>query len=308
MNPHDEKGIRYGLFIKDHLPAVLANDVVGKVTSVGSGVSGFEPGDRVMSQGNTPAGANGGGLQEYCIFLARYSCKVPPRISDDEAATLPVNFLAPFVALFDKAGFGFPPPFSTESSSFDYRSVTLLIIGGGSNCGKFAIQLAKMVGIGRIIVVASKSSENELVSMGATHVVDRHGSQDAVLAEIYKLTGDDLIYAYDTINTGTALTFGARALSTSKKGILVKQTAGEVDASQLQDKKAGYEVKMFSALSPWFPDLAEKVWKALPGWLEDGRVKPLSYEVIHGLDAARVNEVYDNYRDGKPQRKVHVHP
>ena len=286
---------------------MLANDVVGEVVDVGAGVSGFKAGDRVMSQANGMAGPDMGALQEYCILEARFTCKVPSSISDDEAATLPINCLAPFVALFDPKGFGLPPPFSTESKTFNYKDLTILIVGGGSSCGRFGVQLAKMVGIGRIIAVASRSGEDLLKSFGASHVIDRHGSDDEVLSRIRELTGDKLVYALDAFNTGTAVTFGARALSTTKKGILVKLTGGQVDESQLQDKKAGYDIKMISAASPMFPELMEQLWRALPVWLDEGRIKSLGYEVMPGLDAARVNEVYDNYRDGIEKIKVHVH-
>ena len=49
-------------------------------------------------------------------------------------------------------------------------------------------------------------------------------------------------------------------------------------------------------------------WKHLPSWIDEGSVRPLGYEAVEELDAKRVNEVLDGYRDGKAVGKVHVHP
>jgi hypothetical protein len=46
----------------------------------------------------------------------------------------------------------------------------------------------------------------------------------------------------------------------------------------------------------------------MEGWLKDGVITPGSFEVYEGLDADKINAVYDNYRDGKAQGKVHIRP
>ncbi len=52
-------------------------------------------------------------------------------------------------------------------------TLPFLLLGGGSSCGKFAIQIAKLAGIGKIVSVGG--SEQELKVFGATDVIDRHG-------------------------------------------------------------------------------------------------------------------------------------
>lgn len=306
VNPHDEKSRGWGLFIKESLPAVLANDVVGEVTAVSSGVTDFKPGDHVLSQANMMAGAHKGGLQECCILETRYSCCVPSNITDDEAATFPVNTLARFTALFHKTGLGMPPPFRPESKSFDYKAQNLLIIGGGSNCGKFGVQFAKMVGIGRVIVVASKKNEEQLKALGATHIIDRHAGD--VVAQIRAITGDDVLYAYDAVNWATDITPGVAALSDSKKGKLAFLLPGQVDPAKVGPKGAGYDVEHVVDESFVHPEVMVDFWKEMPGWTEKGELRPLGYEVVEGLDAENINGAYDNYRDGKVQGKVHDHP
>ena len=83
VNPHDHKVRDYGLFYAGG-PAVLANDIAGEVVKLGTGdvAAAFKVGDRVFSQtsisdgGEAPFSADGAGLQQFCLFDARYTAKV----------------------------------------------------------------------------------------------------------------------------------------------------------------------------------------------------------------------------------------
>jgi NADPH2:quinone reductase len=97
----------------------------------------------------------GGGLQEYTIINGLYTAAVPSSISDDEAALYPINAVTSAMSLFSSAGFGWPFPGTPEAASFDYTSQKVVIIGGGTNTGKLAIQFARLAGIGTIIAIAS---------------------------------------------------------------------------------------------------------------------------------------------------------
>ena len=121
------------------------------------------------------------GLQEYAVLDEQFTAKTPSSITDDEASTLPTNLIASLVALFHDLPI--PAPWTQEARTFDYGNATILIIGGGSFAGRYATQLAKMAGIGRIVIVGG--SAKVLKSYGATHLLDRHGSQDGVLPVSY---------------------------------------------------------------------------------------------------------------------------
>lgn len=304
INPHDHKARDYGLFIADNLPAVLTNDVVGTVTKVGSGVSGIAVGDRVVTQPGFAHGSVQNGLQEYAVADAGAFAKIPEGTTDDEAATLPTNIIAPLVALFKELRF--PAPWSPEARGFDYAGATLLVIGGGSNCGRFGVQLAKLAGIGRVVVVGG--SEAELRGLGATHVLDRHGGDDAVLARIRDVVGDELVHAYDAINDVEHQVLGLNALSSTRKGTLARLLPlGPVDETRVVGKKAGFEVRDTYGSSQANPELAAGFWERLPGFLEAGKITPTAYVVKQGLTPENVNEVLDAYRDGKPVKKTHIH-
>jgi NADPH:quinone reductase-like Zn-dependent oxidoreductase len=307
LNPHDQKARDTGLFIADKLPAVLGNDVAGVVTALGPGVSDRRIGDHVVGQSNLAPGWRQSALQEYVVLDVPFTAVIPKGISDDEAATLPTNIIAPLVGLFDdENGLGIPAPWTKEAEAFDYKGQTLLVVGGGSNCGRFGVQLAKLVGIGKIVVVGSKRSENEIKRYGATHVIYRD-SED-VLGQIREIVGDDLVYAYDAVNPPEGQLLALNALSNAKKGKLARLLPRPIDESQVKGKAAGFEIKNVVGISHVKAELCGPFWEQLPLYLESGKIIPLSFHVLEGLDAEKVNEELDKHRDGKAVHKIHVHP
>ena len=78
--------------------------------------------------------------------------------------------------------------------SFDYKNTPLAIIGAGSNCGQFTIQLARWAGFGTIIAIAGKTKADHLRELGATHLIDRTLSDDEIEAEVRNIVGGDLLH------------------------------------------------------------------------------------------------------------------
>ncbi|RDW58744.1 hypothetical protein BP6252_13220 [Coleophoma cylindrospora] len=307
LNPHDEKARDAGLFIANNLPAVLANDVVGVVEALGPQVSKYQLGDRVLSHAGFDGAFLQNGLQEYALSDIGASFKIPDSVSDDEAATLPTNIIAPLFGLFaQNGGIGIPAPWTPEAKAFDYPGTTLLIIGGGTSNGKFAVQLAKLAGIGKIVVFGGPVEE--LKSYGATVVLDRHGGYDSALKRILQEVGDDLLYAFDTVNMPEGQILGLNALSSSRKGKMARLVPrGPVDETKVVGKKAGFELINVFGSSQANPDLAYPFWERVPQFLTEGKLKPLPFTVKNGLTAENVNEVLDRYRDEKPVVKPHIH-
>ncbi|KAK7432182.1 hypothetical protein QQZ08_001127 [Neonectria magnoliae] len=304
LNPHDQKCRDWGLMIRDHLPTTLTHDVVGTVTELGQGVTDITVGDRIMYQPTFEPTSTQKGLQEYAIADRVALAKIPDSITDDEAATLPSNIVAPLVALFETLQI--PAPWTPAAKEFDYADAAILIVGGGSNCGRFAVQLAKLSGIGRIVVVGG--NEAELKSFGATQVIDRHAGYETVLARIHHVVGDDLVYALDTINRLDGQPLALNALSSRKKGTLARLIPhGQVDESKVIGKQAGFDVRDVFGSSHVHPELARGFWTRAAEYLEAGQIKPLAYVVKKGLLASNVNEVLDAYRDGRTVTKTHIH-
>ncbi|KIW32342.1 uncharacterized protein PV07_03896 [Cladophialophora immunda] len=305
-NPHDQKARDHGLFIAQSLPAILTNDIVGEVVALGPNATKYAVGDHVVSHAGFDKVYAQNGLQEYAVVDVDASAKIPKGFTDDDGATLPTNVIAPLVALFDASTLAIPAPWTDAASSFDYKGTTLLVMGGGSNCGRFGVQLAALAGIGRIVVVGG--DEAELRSYGATDIIDRHASPEELTKRIRDLVGDELLYAYDAINPPATQTIAINALSSTKKGRLARLLpTGPVDESQVHAKKEGYELLNTFGSSQAKPDVSRPFWERVPQYLLEGKLKPSAYEVVKGLDVDKVNELLDRYRDGKRVVKTHFH-
>jgi NADPH2:quinone reductase len=299
LNPHDQKARDTGLFIKDALPAILGNDITGVVTDVGPEVTKFKTGDRIVSQSQL-VGYQQKALQQYAIVDEDFASKIPKGFNDHDAATFPTNAVAALISLFDPSGLDIPAPWRKTDVSFDYAGATLLVLGGGSNCGRFGVQFAKMAGIGKIVVVGG--SKEELRRWGATHILDRHGGDEAIIKRIRDIVGDDLVYAFDAINLPDGQHLAISALSSSKTGKVARLrfSSGAIDDSKIfGEKNAGYEMRNVLGLSHSKPDTAKPFWDRVEDYLRTESLVPLKYEVVDGLDVEKVNEVLDRYRDGK---------
>lgn len=310
MNPLAQKQRDTGVLIKDHLPAILTNDVAGVVTEIGTAVTKYKKGDLIFGETNMDRGLNAGGLQQYTLLEEATSMLVPQCVSPDSATTLVGNFQAGFIGFFDPTNLALPAPGTPDADSFDYPAQTVIIIGGGSDTGKLGIQIAALVGFGRIIVIASKHSQLILKSFGATHVIDRYKSIANIREKVLEITqSDGVLYVYDTVNSDHTL--GVALLSGSQRGKvagLLRNT--KVDGSKIGEKKAGYDVlAVIGSVIEFFQPTGQMLVRELPGWIKTGKITPLDYKVVEdGLDVGNVNAVLDDYRDGKYPGRHHVHP
>ncbi|KAI5240359.1 hypothetical protein E4T42_08388 [Aureobasidium subglaciale] len=310
LNPHDQRTRDIGLFVTE-MPYVIASDLVGEVVTVGSGEysARFTIGEHVFGHTFAEGGFKNefNAAQEYALVDARFVGKVADSgLSLDEASTIPVIVLAAFIALFASSGLGLPAPFSPEATSFDYAGVTLLVIGGGSNTGQATIELARMVGVGKIIAVAGNRNEASLKAAGVTHFIDRQAPN--LLERIHAITGDELVHAVDTVNAGLDQELGVAALSNTKKGTLItlRRPEGEFDSDKIGIKSAGYDRRLVFGVSPMHPEVTMGFWQNVPRWIKEKHVSASQFEVIEGLDADAVNKALDRYRDGNGV-KTNIH-
>jgi NADPH2:quinone reductase len=157
-----------------------------------------------------------------------------------------------------------------------------------------------LAGIGKIVVVGG--SEQELKGWGATHVLDRHGGDEVLLKRIRDVVGEDLLYAFDPVNPPESQHIAISALSSSKTGTVARLVSflGDYDESKIiGEKKAGYEMRSVIGLSQAKPETAKPFWDRLENYLTEKIIVPNPYKVVDGLNAEKVNEVLDRYRDGK---------
>jgi NADPH2:quinone reductase len=88
VNPVDAGNRADGRWAGLRVPCILGYDVAGVIDSVGGGVSGLAPGDRVMAMTHFPDGA--GGYAELAVVDAGLAAPVSAAVSLAEAAATPL--------------------------------------------------------------------------------------------------------------------------------------------------------------------------------------------------------------------------
>ena len=127
-------------------PFILGSDVAGEVVEVGTAVSRFAVGDRVLGHAvgvdktrNTPAE---GAFQHYTILLEHMAAPIPSALTFERAAVLPLGLSTAACGLFQKDHLALAHP----STSPERTGKTLLVWGGSTSVGSNAIQLAVAAG------------------------------------------------------------------------------------------------------------------------------------------------------------------
>ncbi|KAM6490699.1 GroES (chaperonin 10)-like protein [Amanita muscaria] len=271
LNPLDWKIQKYGIFV-EHFPAVLGSDIAGDVAEVGEGVTGVSVGDRVFLQGRFTKTT--GGFQQYVI--AKLFGKIPHNITYDDASTFPVGLFTAYVGLFQKG----PGGFGLANVLVDGRNKSsgqaIVVLGGSGSVGQFVLQLAKLAGFSTIITTASLKHTDHLKSLGATYVIDRYASSEAVSAEVSKLTGSDGVnYAFDAISIPETQQLGYDLLSADGEiALLLSDTI----KNKVEGKKI-HSVQGVASL-PKNHELAVLFYEKIGSLVQEGEIKPETTEAL----------------------------
>jgi NADPH:quinone reductase-like Zn-dependent oxidoreductase len=152
-------------------PFIFGNDVAGEVVEVGSEVTRFKVGDRVVGQAySTDEKINNaayGAFQQYVVLLERTSSPIPDTLSFEAASVFPLALTTAAAGLFEKDQLGL------ESPQLHAKSVgkTVLVWGGSTSVGCNAIQLAVAAGY-EVVSTSSPKNFDLLKSLGAAEVFD----------------------------------------------------------------------------------------------------------------------------------------
>ncbi|KPI34690.1 Zinc-type alcohol dehydrogenase-like protein [Cyphellophora attinorum] len=296
--PHDTYGRDWGLLVEDRLPAVLGNNVAGVIDEVGPGV-GFKVGERIFGiSGNVAASSDQAGLQEYAILNADAIAHIPEGFSDAAVASLPINLVTSAAVLFTKTGFDMPAPYLPRKD-FDCATASVVIVGGGTNVGQLAVQLASLAGVGKIIVIAGTSNSAKLQAMGATHFIDRHSSSAEMVKQIHAITGPEnatQVYSCAPLDVDLVIGLLPKDKPSTLKTLLPFEGDEEeqLGASLPLCKFAFVHDLTNASLAP----NAAQFWAKVPEYLRTEKLLPADFQVVHGLDdVSGINNALDQYRD-----------
>ncbi|CAF1434016.1 unnamed protein product [Adineta steineri] len=189
QNPTDWKYVHFGAAKPG---SIVGCDFAGEVVEIGKEAIGdYIKGERVagcVHGGLNPEVGIRGAYSEYVVQDASLVFRYPTIISSDAAATIPLASITAALGLFHEMGLPLP---LAKADKF------VLIWGGSTSVGQYAIQLAKLAGC-FVITTASCARHDYLKSLGADYCLDYNDPN--VVSQIKQITNDNLSYAFDCIS------------------------------------------------------------------------------------------------------------
>lgn len=173
-------------------PFNSGDDIAGYVHKVGSSVTEFKPGDRVAAFHEMLS--PGGSYAEYAIAPAQTTFHISAKTSFEEAATIPLASMTAAIALYQQLGL--PLPWNPAPEG---KRIPLIIYGGSSAIGAFALKFAKLSNIHPVIAIVGAGVEYVKSLGAADHIVDyRKGSVVDDLKAA--LNGEKAYLAFDAVS------------------------------------------------------------------------------------------------------------
>ena len=164
-------------------PQVLGDGVAGRVLAVGSHVTRLSPGDLVF--GFTWRNQAEKAHQTHVTAPENLLAKLPAGFELQEAVTLGNNFVSAWHALVEDLGFELPwPKAEGWVPQGGKGEEAVLIWGGSSSVGMYAVQILKWYGYRNLITTASERHHGMLKGFGARVCFDYNDK--GVVEEIRK--------------------------------------------------------------------------------------------------------------------------
>ncbi|TVY29959.1 Zinc-binding alcohol dehydrogenase domain-containing protein [Lachnellula hyalina] len=295
VNPIDWKIQDYAFFPLKY-PTILGQDVAGTVVEVGSAVSRFSKGDRVLGHALSLANQkpSDGGFQEYTIVLDNLASQIPSTLPFENATVLPLGLSTAAAGLFPKEYLALQHP------SLDPKPTgqTLLVWGGASSVGSNAIQLAVAAGY-EVVTTASPNNFDYTKKLGASQVFDYH-SKSVVADLVEALKGKTVVGVLDAI--------GANGAIQNSLDILAQVEGNKVVATVLQPPEnipTGTSAKWIQAFAIKDNGVGKAVYEDfLPRALAGGNYVAAPEPYIVGKGLENVQAGIETQKKGVSAKKV----
>ncbi len=188
------------------IPFVPGYEVAGVVDAVGSGVTGFAPGQRVAAL------TVHGGFGELLYREAEHFLPIPDGVSDVEAAAVILNYVTAWQAIHRKAKVR--------------EGRTALVTAAAGGVGTAVLQLLRLAGL-RTYGAASAGKHGTVRALGATPIDYRAGRLDR-LVRAFEPQGVD--YVFDGVGgSGLSACIGALRRDGTLVGYGFMATRGPVE-------------------------------------------------------------------------------
>lgn len=244
--------------VKPPFPFVPGGELSGTVVEVGPGASEFAIGDRVLAP--VPTGA----YAERAVVPAASAWRLPPAMSFEEGAVLPIVYPTSYAALVFRA---------------NMRSgETLLVHAAAGGVGLAAVQIGKALGA-RVIATAGGADKLEVVRQAGADVLIDYQTEDFV-ERVHQLTdgrGADVIY--DSVG-GDIFDRSLKCIAWNGRLLVIGFAGGripEVKANRILLKNIAVVGLHWGAYARHEPARVPETFAALFQMYAEGQIKPVIF-------------------------------
>jgi len=240
---------------KPALPFSPSGEIAGVVESVGAGVSGVSPGDRVQAY------LGWGGAREKVVANGADLVPIPDGVTDAVAAGVSITYGTAIHGLKDRAGLK--------------AGETLAVLGASGRAGLAAVEIGKLMGA-RVIAVASSPEKLAVCrAHGADDGID-YASGDLKEALRAATGGKGVDVVYDCVG-GEHTEAAIRSIAWEGRFLVVGFAAGQipkVPINLMLLKNCALVGVFWGEMVTRDPDRQRANMADLLGWIASGRLKP----------------------------------
>ncbi len=266
-------------------PKIIGWDAVGTVESVGKSVTLFNPGDEVYYAGDlTRSGSNA----EYQLVDERIVGRKPSKLSDTEAAAMPLTTLTAWEVLFDR--------FHIDDRD---KGKTVLVLGGAGGVGSIAIQLAKKIAGLHVIATASRPETQKWCrQMGADVVVNHHHLIDEMHAAGYK----EVDFIIDLVDINGYWDIVAQLIKAQGHIASITGSSVPIALNKLKNKSVTFSWELMYTRSMYQTnDMIEQhhILNKVAGLLDKGTLLHTLQKTFNGFTVDNLKEAHRLQESGK---------
>jgi NADPH2:quinone reductase len=253
------------------LPAALTGDVLGRVTGVGPGVTTAAVGDRVATLSEEAAA-------DYVVADATWLVSVPEEADAGEATVLAM--IAPLARGLLHAG------------RLTADGETVLVQSAAGGVGHLVVQLAQILGAGRVIGTASTEAKRDFVRSLGAEAVD--STDPAWAGRVRDLAPGGVDIVLDSVG-GATFDAGVELLAPLGRMITygaIGGTVPTVNAHSLFALKyiAGFSMRAWRAERP---EQARADMTEVADLFAEGRLRSAVHARLTLAEAAKAHEILD---------------
>ena len=277
-------------------PHILGNDVAGEVVEVGSSITRFKPGDRVLAL------ATSGGFQEFVVGPGNLTSAIPDSLAYEKACVLPLGLSTAAYGLYTKEYLNLQHPTCPPQAK---TGKTLVIWGASTSVGCNAVQLAVASGY-EVFATAGAGNFDFVKGLGVSEVWD-YRSPTAPADIIAALKGKTCAGALSVGHVTTP----EHAVSAEDACLeIVHQSHGHkfvAMALRVPEKLPEGVTAKFILANEMDDEVREAVYgRFLPKALKEGKYVCAPEPMVVGKGLESVQEALDVQKKGVSARKVVV--